>query len=261
MNKLKKILMIIMVVIIISAFLTLGYFTFKYYKAYKKYENEKLEEVRIYEENLAKEEEIRINKEKEENERRQFLEENVYNNTIPIGIYTIQNGRKVLTREFYCDWSRDSIFALFYAIASNEEELPNTNFENQFKEYWEKNEMASSYKIGYNIKYTLDTGEVIDKRILCPDDTESLFANLQFYLYDDVTYMPGRRYYHMRQYEVTDATIYTSVKIVGYKETKGVNGPIELTVFTYDGDEDFDKETGKYLGNSKFTTKIYREKV
>ena len=73
--------------------------------------------------------------------------------------------------------------------------------------------------------------------------------------------MPGRAYYHMRQYEMTDDTMLTSVKLVGYKETKGVNGPIELTVFTYNGDEDFDDESGQYLGNSKFTMKIYRQQV
>lgn len=260
MKKQKKILIIVNILMLV-VIVVLGVLTFNFYRKYKNYENKEKEEVRIYEEEQARiAEEERVNAEKEA-EYQKFLNENVYNNTIPIGLYTYQNGKKVLTREFYCDWSRDSIFGLFYAVASNEESVPNTDFETLFESYWNKNEGAENYKIGYNIKFSLDTGEVINKRILNPEDTDSLFANIQFYLYDDVTYMPGRRYYHMRQFEMTEETMLTSVKLVGYKETKGVNGPIELTVFTYDGEEDFDPETGEYLGNSKFTTKIFREQV
>lgn len=259
--KKQRIIFIIIAIILLICFVTLSCFTYTFYKKYKAYENKEKEEIKIYEEEQARLiEEQRLQDEKEQ-EYQNFLNEQVYNNKIPIGLYTIQNGVKVLTREFYCDWSRDSIFSLFYAVASNEESLPNTDFATVFKKYWDANENIQNYKIGYNIKYSLDTGEVINKRILNPEDTESLFKNIQFYLYDDVTYMPGRRYYHMRQYEMTAETLLTSVKLVGYKETKGVNGPIELTVFTYDGQEDFDSVTGEYLGNSKFTTKIYREQV
>lgn len=257
----QKIILTVISVLIATCIIALGISTLIFYKKYKNYENKEKEQIRIYQEEQARLEQERNIKAQKNQEYQQFLHEQVYNNKIPIGLYTIQNGSKVLTREFYCDWSRDSIFSLFYAIASTEEILPNTDFETLFEKYWNANENVENYKIGYNIKYSLDTGEVINKRILNPDDTESLFANLQFYLYDDVTYMPGRRYYHMRQYEMTEETLLTSVKLVGYKETKGVNGPIELTVFTYDGEEDFDSETGEYLGNSKFTTKIYREQV
>ena len=86
-----------------------------------------------------------------------------------------------------------------------------------------------------------------------------MFVNLMFYLYDDVTPMPGRKYYHMTQPEVTDKTIYTSVKICAYKQTKDVIAPIELTTFTYDGPEDFDVTTGKYIGKSMYKTLINRK--
>lgn len=238
------------------AFSILSYFTFKYYKGYVKYNNIKAEEVKIYEQNQENE---RI-KEQEEEKKQLFLNENVLDNNIPIGFYTIQNGKLVLTSRLECDWSRDSIFGLFYTLASNEDVISFTNYKTTFNEYWAKYN-TDGYKIGYNIKFSLDTGEIINQRILEPIDTPDLFKHIQFYLYDDVTYMPGRIYYHMRQNEMTENTMLTSVKLVGYKETKGVNGPIELTVFTYNGEEDFDSETKEYLGNSKFTMKIYREQI
>lgn len=256
MNKIKIILSIVFLIVVITGFLVLGIFTFKYYKGYIKYQEIKNEEIRIYEEN-EKQEKIKV---QDEENYKKFLNENVLDNEIPIGLYTIQNGKMVLTDTWHCDWSRDSIFGIFYTIASNEDIISYSNYKTTFNEYWSKYN-TNGYKIGYNIKFSLDTGEVIEKRILEPQDTPELFNHIQFYLYDDITYMPGRSYYHMRQREMTEETMLTSVKLVGYKETKGVNGPIELTVFTYNGDEDFDNETGKYLGNSKFTMKIYRRQV
>ena len=184
----------------------------------------------------------------------------MYDNKIPIGLYTKQNGKMVLTKEIYCDWSMESVFSIFYAIASNDEEISGTNFKSIFNDYWSKNVTDSKYKIGYSIKYSLDNGEVVDENIMTPTEAEGQFSKLQFYLYDDVTDMGNRPYYHMREYEMTENTMITSVKICGDKETPEINGPNELTVFTYNGDEDFNTEDGKYLGNSKFTTKIYREK-
>lgn len=252
----KKILIFFLVAIIISSFAVLGVFTFKYYEGYVEYENIKIEEEQAYEEKVKEEEK----KTQIEEEKKKFLEENVLDNKIPIGLYTIQNRKLVLTSEWHCDWTRDNIFGIFYSLASNEEVINYSNYETTFKDYWSK-QNNEGYKIGYNIKFGLDTGEVVNQRILEPQNTDDLFKHIQFYLYDDVTYMPGRPYYHMRQYEMTQDTMLTSVKLVGYRETKGVNGPIELTVFTYNGDEDFDKESGEYLGNSKFTMKIYRRQV
>ncbi len=250
----------VMIIVLIFALVILVCVTYSFYEKNIEYKTKSEEEVRIYkEENIKKEVQDALKKSDEE-EKSKFLENNVYDNKIPIGLYTKQNGKLVLTKEIYCNWSMESVFSIFYAVASNDETLTYTNFGNLFKEYWNKNENIDGYKIGYNIKFYLDDGTEVNKNVINPEIAESLFSKLQFYLYDDVTYMPNRNYYHMRQYEMTDATLLTSVKIVGDKETPGVNGPIELTVFTYNGDEDFDKETGKYLGNSKFTTKIYREK-
>ena len=90
---------------------------------------------------------------------------------------------------------------------------------------------------------------------MTPEEAASLFSKLQFYLYDDVTDMGNRIYYHLRQYEMTENTLITSVKMVGDRLTPYVNGPIELTAFTYDGD---DFESNEYRGISKYTIIVKR---
>lgn len=179
-------------------------------------------------------------------------------NPITVGLYTQGNSGKVLTPKYNSNWDRDEIIGMFYVLYTNKEKV-NSNFSSSWKEYYQSYTNIDKYKIGYNIKYTLKSGDIIDKQILKPDDVPSLFSNLQLYLYDDVTPMPGRRYYHMTQPEVTEKTIYTSIKIVAYKETVNVVSPIELTVFTYDSEDDFDKITGKYIGKSIYKTTITRK--
>ena len=257
--KKNKIPFIIIIILIVALGVSLM-FLVKYKKEIKQYEEnisnqQKIEEDKKSKENIKAEEE-----KKKQDEQNKFLEENVYNNNIPIGLYVSRNGKLELVKDYYCNWDAENVFAVFYAIASNEKTLDYTTISNIFNENWEAQENTKNYKIGYSIKYGLDNGETVDKLILDPTAAESLFSKLQFYLYDDVTYIPGRPYYHLRQYEMTDDTMITSVKIVGDKETPEINGPIELTVFTYDSQDDFDKETGKYLGKSSFTTKIYRER-
>ncbi len=256
-KKIKIVLGIVITLVIIAGFVGLGLLTVKYYKGYKELQDIKAEEVRIYEERLAKEsEEERIKK-----ERQLFLEQNVLDNNIPIGLYTRQGGEYVLTDTWYCDWSRDSIFSLFYALPSNERAIASYNFKDTFKTLWAQNN-TEGYKIGYTLRLKLDTGEEINRTMLDPIYVnDDIFSHIQLYFYDDVTEMPGRRYYHMSPEEMLDESLLTSIKLVGYKETKGVNGPIEVTVFTYNGPEDFDETTGEYIGNSKFTLKIYREQI
>jgi hypothetical protein len=187
------------------------------------------------------------------------LNSKIYDNPILVGLYTKSTNGKKLTPNYSSNWDKDNIMGMFYTVYTNKSTINGNSFSSVWTDYYNNYLNIDKYKIGYNIKYTLRSGEVIDKQILKPDDTTSLFVNLQFYLYDDVTPMPGRRYYHMTQPEVTDKTIYTSVKIVAYKETVDVVSPIELTTFTYDGEEDFDTSTGKYIGKSLYKTIINRK--
>ncbi|MDD2376733.1 MAG: hypothetical protein PHD15_04965 [Clostridia bacterium] len=187
--------------------------------------------------------------------------EEVYvdNNPIKIGLYIKSGNEKKIITEYSSVWDAELIMGLFYAIPTNESVVSGKSFEYVWKEYWNKYSNIEKYRIGYNIKFTLNTGEVIDHVILNPDHAYLMFPKLQFYLYDDVNLIPGRAYYHVTQPEMTEKTQCTSVKLVGDKETKNIISPIELTVFTFDGEEDFEPVTGKYRGNSCYTILINRK--
>ncbi len=253
----KKIPLIILLIVLICATGTLGFFTYRYRNLYKMYKAQEDSQKQIEQEAQQQ----KAQKDAEEAERQQYLEENVYDNEIPIALYLLKGNTLVRADETYCDWKRDSILGLFYSLPSTEETVPCSDYETLWEDLWSKYK-SEGYKVGYNLKLHLDTGEEINRTLLDPIYVnDDIFSHIQLYLYDDVTYMPGRPYYHMTPEEMTDETMLTSIKLVGYKETKGVNGPIEVTVFTYNGPEDFDEETGEYIGKSKFTIKLYREQV
>ena len=187
------------------------------------------------------------------------VEAYVDNNPIKIGLYIKGNNGKQLITQYSSVWDAEAIMGLFYAIPTNDILVSSKYFENVWKEYWNKYSNVEKYRIGYNIKFTLNTGEVVDQIILNPDHAYLMFPKLQLYLYDDVNLIPGRAYYHVTQPEMTANTQCTSVKLVGDKATKNIISPIELTVFTFDGKEDFDTVTGKYRGNSYYTISVNRK--
>lgn len=233
-----------------------GIFTYKYFKLTN--EKQSIDETLSQSENEKMETESAD--ESKEDEQEKFLRENVYDNEIPIALYLEQGNGFVRADKVECDWTNEVVLGQFFAIASDEEEISSYSYKTVFSENWEKYD-TNGYKIGYNLKLHFDNGETLNRTLLEPIRlSDEIFRYIQLYIYDDVAYDPSTRYYHLSPEEVTDETLLTSLKLVGSTTTPGINGPIELTVFTYNGDEDFDKETGEYLGNSKFTAKIYREK-
>ncbi|MEG1989852.1 MAG: hypothetical protein RR136_02510 [Clostridia bacterium] len=188
------------------------------------------------------------------------INENTYidDNTIKIGLYTKKGNNKKLTFNYSSNWNAEEIIGIFYAVATNEDKISNNSFEKIWKSYWNKYDNSKKYKIGYNIKFTINN-QIVDKLILNPDDAYTMYPKLQLYLYDDVNLIPGRPYYHVTNETMVKETLFTSVKLVGDTNTKYITSPIELTVFTYHSDDDFDNLTGKYRGNSYYTTIINKK--
>lgn len=260
----KKIIKLIFIFCILICIAVGVFFGYKYFKD-KIFTKEEINKNPIVNaENDIKSEELKTNIDSNKNDTKDIKNEEKKDtvkeddNPITVGLYTQGNGGKILTPEYKSNWSRDEIIGMFYVVYTNKEKV-SSNYTTAWNEYYKSYTNIDKYKIGYNIKYTLKSGDIIDKQILKPDDVPAIFSNLQLYLYDDITPMPGRRYYHMTQPEVTDKTIYTSIKIVAYKETVNVVSPIELTVFTYDSEDDFNKITGKYIGKSLYKTTINRK--
>ena len=209
--------------------------------------------------NIKKEEQQSEKTHEEEIEEEHKEDVYVDDNPIKIGLYINSNKGKKLITEYTSSWIAEEIMGMFYAIPTNESIAAGANFKTTWDKYWNEYTNIENYRIGYNIKFTLNTGEVVDQIILNPDHAFLMFPKVQFYLYDDVNLIPGKRYYHVTQGEMNDKTQCTSVKIVGDKQTKNIISPIELTVFTFDGQEDFDPTTGKYRGNSHYSILINRK--
>lgn len=177
-------------------------------------------------------------------------------NPVKLGIYVQQGYEKKLITEYTCSWAPENVFDVFYAVPTQEDTISNSNFDTLWKNYINKYPNPENYRIGYNIKFTLSSGEVIDSQILNPDDAYYMFPKVMVFLYDDVNLVPGQRYYHITQDVMYDYTICSSIKLVGDVESKNITSDIELTAFCFDTEDDFDPETGKYRGNSYYTITI-----
>lgn len=240
----------IKIIIIVSIFILLVILGIIFMKHFK---NNKDENSLLNKENLEQKAEEIIENDEEK------VSAYVDDNPITVGLYVKEGDYKKLVKEYYCGWNPEEVPGIFYTVYTNEEKIPGSNFDVVWKKYLNNYTNIDKYRIGYNIKFTMNTGEIIDQTILNPDHAYLMYPEIQFYLYDDINLVPGKRYYHITSDEMNENTICSSVKLVGDKKTPNITSEIELTTFTYDSDDDFDPDTGKYRGNSYYTVIIKRK--
>lgn len=240
----------IKIIIIVSIFILLVILGIIFMKHFK---NNKDENSLLNKENLEQKAEEIIENDEEK------VSAYVDDNPITVGLYVKEGNYKKLVKEYYCGWNPEEVLGIFYTVYTNEEKIPGSNFDVVWKKYLNNYTNIDKYRIGYNIKFTMNTGEIIDQTILNPDHAYLMYPEIQFYLYDDINLVPGKRYYHITSDEMNENTICSSVKLVGDKKTPNITSEIELTTFTYDSDDDFDPDTGKYRGNSYYTVIIKRK--
>ena len=172
-------------------------------------------------------------------------------NNTPIGLYS--NGIKIQNFNKATAPLEDiNIFQIYPAkegsINGNFGEL----FYNEYSKYKSSN---PNLQIGFNIKYTLETGENISYNILNPYQTNERFSEYVLsYLYDDYANLGKGFYSHLEQSDYNENTLFTSIKLQAGGYSYKIKSNIELTVFTYDSEDDF--ENGEYRGNSKDTITI-----
>lgn len=177
-------------------------------------------------------------------------------NNVKLGLY-VDNGTnlELITDDYYCDWSPENVMGLFYAIPTQENTLPNTNFDTMWKNYINTYPNANNCRIGYALEFTLSDGNQMYYTILNPDDAYYTFPKVMSFLYDDVNLVPGKAYYHITQDVMYDYTICSSLKLVGDVDTYTIASDIKLTAFCFDSEDDFDNN-GRYRGNSSYTINI-----
>ena len=176
-------------------------------------------------------------------------EKYVDDNPITIGLY---EDYSTLVKDYYTDKTslKDLFFSAFY---TNDENIVQGYVKNRFLNYMNNYENINNYKIGYTISFYVGD-EYISKTITEITDEYVFNPYFYVYLYDDVNQDIGAWYSHLTKDDVKDYNLFTSIKLY-LVEIDKVTSPIELTVFTYDTDDDFD-EKGNYRGNSKYTINI-----
>ena len=209
--------------------------------------------------NLTSDNKIEDKKDEVVVENNEIIPEEVYidDNPIKIAFYQGNNGTYKRVDSFISHVEEYKEIGIFSIILSNEEEVNGSSIKSLYKEKSESIENFNNYKIGFNIKFTLEDGTVINENILRPLDYESYgFSPYLFaWIYDDVN--ANGWHAHIEENEFNDNTIMSSIKLMWGPSSNQINSNIELTVFTYDSD-DFD-EFNNYRGISKWTTIIERE--
>ena len=210
---------------------------------------------------LENKNEIIDNKEPEvmepEKEEEPYEEPYIDTNPIKIAFYKKNNGVYKRIDKIESKVREMEVIDTFGIILSNDEEVIGSSMKSLYNSIKEGIPEFDNYKIGYNSKFTLKDGTVINENILKP----LLYANYGFshylyaWLYDDINTTGWHS--HIEEEEYTDNTVMSSIKLMWGKTSGDIDSDIELTVFTYDSD-DFD-ELGNYRGNSKFTTVIERK--
>lgn len=186
-------------------------------------------------------------------EEQEPIEEYIDNNNTPIGLYL--NKKKVTEYQTNIKIGKD--IAKFQVFPSNDEYLSYTGafgqaFHDKFSEYNKDNNL----KIGFNMSYDVSDGRHFSQNILKVVNAYDYEGYILLFLYDDYDlYINNKIYSHTEKNQEKENTLFSSIKLYGEKASPTITSKIKLTVFTYDGEDDFD-ESGEYRGNSKYTITI-----
>ena len=173
-------------------------------------------------------------------------------NPIKVGLYVDE----YLSKEYTTTKTNMQDITVFNIYYTNKEKLENNYIKYNFNKYYNEYENIDKYKIGYIISFTVDN-KIYKEQILDPNSTFIFSPYIYIYLYDDINQPDGAWYSHILPEEVTDNTIYSSIKLFKADNISNITSPITLSVFTYDED-DFDSNNN-YIGSSIYTITINLE--
>jgi len=176
-------------------------------------------------------------------------------NPIKIAFYKKENGIYKRLEKYSSQPSKLKEIGVFSIILSNEENM-NGSVKSLYNEISSTIPNFNNYKIGFNIKFSLNDGRVINTNVFKPVEygNYGFSPYLYAWIYDDVNTTGWHS--HIEENEFNEKTVMSSIKLMWGNNFDEINSNIELTVFTYDED-DFD-EFGNYKGISKYTMIIER---
>lgn len=178
---------------------------------------------------------------------------NLYKRNKDTGVFDIKH-------DYRAPWIWYSDIGGFYVFATAEKQFAYDGFKTRFLDWWNSYDDADKTKIGYEVIITLNGGTELICTIKEPADTEPVFQYVELYLYDDVHQADGAWYSHLLSEQMTDETLMTSIKVTTGEKIDMV-ASIYLTVFTYQGDADFDEESGRYIGGNYTGFEIEKAEV
>lgn len=120
-------------------------------------------------------------------------------------------------------------------------------------------EDVSSYRIGFNVKFSIGDTE-INKTIISPNDVEDFYDYLEIYLYDGYHRKAGEWYSHTVEEEFNESTLFTGIKLTAGVNVKEITSDIILTTFSYNSSDDFD-ENGFYRGISSYSITVINGEI
>lgn len=187
---------------------------------------------------------------KNENSKTEKVDNYKDENNTTVGIY-LEKGRKLeLLKDYSTDIVSEKDIGVYQIYFSNDDVI---NLDTSFSEAYYNLYKDLGIKVGFNIKYSLSNGDEINHTITNPSNT-IMNDYILTYLYDDYKNRNSNFYSHIEESEYDDSSMFTSIKLYA-NSVDNLSSDIELTVFTYDTDDDFDSE-GNYRGNSKYTINI-----
>ena len=202
-------------------------------------------------------EEPQIKKEKV-TKKEEVVEKDTYkdNNTTPISLYKLEGNTLVRQTTITKHLSSMEDIDIFQVYPSTEDNIKVTNYATDFYNEYSKYNENNNLKIGFQIDYTANNEE-ISYLILNPTNAMEKWEYIMGYLYDDYLNKDKSFYSHIEEGEYTDNNLISSIKLQGGYQVDKITSNIDLTVFTYDSEDDFDNN--KYRGNSKYTLTIIPE--
>ncbi len=189
------------------------------------------------------------------------LEKDDYQDDNPVKISLYHKENKYIRQDvFKSNLAEFKDIGLFSIILSDEKEIDISSVKNLYNKYKMNYDDFSKYKIGYNIRFTLSDGRILNETILKPKVFSDFSFNpyLYVWLYDDIN--NSGYYSHLEPSDYNDNTVMSSIKLMATSFSKEIVSNIALTVFTYDTLDDFDSNFN-YRGNSSHTMFILREEL
>ena len=183
-------------------------------------------------------------------EEENIIDTYVDNNMVKVGLYN----NKYKVTEYKTTLGNMKDIGVFDVYFTDKQMVDSSNTKTNFLKYAQEYDDISNHKIGFYISFVAQDS-MIEEVILDPSKQHKMEPYLYIYLYDDVNQTPGTYYSHLEMDDMKDNTVFSSIKLFLAQEGVKIESPITLSVFTYDGIDDFD-DNGRYRGNSYYTFEI-----